>query len=340
MTQLTNRADSITLVKMFKHIQIPASFSLIEKGKVFLLLKEEYKNLLLAQGIDDLKTFLEKNRRTAHYLKGRIPHPSIPFENGKRLVLRQYSHGGLFRAITGSLYFVGARSFRELALTEEIRSCGIPTILSVGAIHHRLFFPFYRAYFISLEVPRAMDLIRYFGGINAHPSREEISSKRKTIRSTGLLIRQFHQAGFFHRDLQLKNILVAGDQVLLIDFDRSYRKSILSANVRMKNLLRLNRSVEKWRRLGLSITRTDRWRFFLAYAGDDKKIKERMRKTLRTYSLRSLFYRFSWTLEKILGSRGRGVEGIGETNGSKAVDSARCQEAITRKKLSLSPKSS
>ena len=28
--------------------------------------------------------------------------------------------------------------------------------------------------------------------------------KRKTIRSAGLLIRQFHQAGFFHGDLQLK----------------------------------------------------------------------------------------------------------------------------------------
>ena len=133
-----------------------------------------------------------------------------------------------------------------------------------------------------------MDLIQYFNGIEAHPSRENISSKRKTIRSAGLLIRQFHQAGFFHGDLQLKNILVAGDQLLLIDFDRSYRKPTLSVKERMKNLLRLNRSVEKWRRFGLPITQTDRWRFFLAYAGDDRKIREAMEKTLRTYSLRFL----------------------------------------------------
>jgi predicted Ser/Thr protein kinase len=292
---------------MHKHIQIPASFSLIEKGKVFLLLKDEYKNLLLAQGIDDLKTFLEKNRHAAHYLKGRTPHPSIPFEKGKRVVLRQYSHGGLLRAITGNLYFFGARSFRELALTEEIRSCGIPTIPSIGAIHYCIFFPFYQAYFLSVEVPHAMDLIQYFNGINTHPSREDIFSKRKTIRSVGLLVRQFHQAGFFHGDLQLKNILVAGDQLLLIDFDRSYRKSTLSAIERMKNLLRLNRSVEKWRRFGLSITRTDRWRFFLAYAGDDKTIKEIIGKTLRTYSLRFLFYRLGWAIEKIVGSSVGGV---------------------------------
>ena len=125
--------------KMFKNIQIPPSFSLIQKGKVSLLLKEEYKTLLLEQGIDDLKTFLKKSRQTSHYLKGRTPHPSIPLEDGKRMVLRQYSHGGLLRAITGNLYFFGARSFRELALTEEIRSYGIPTISSIGTIHRSKF---------------------------------------------------------------------------------------------------------------------------------------------------------------------------------------------------------
>jgi hypothetical protein len=145
-----------------------------------------------------------------------------------------------------------------------------------------------------------MDLIQYFNGMEAPPSRENISSKRKTIRSAGLLIREFHQAGFFHGDLQLKNILVAGDLLFLIDFDRSYRKSILSARERMQNLLRLNRSAEKWRCLGLPITRTDRWRFFLAYAGDDKKIRETMGKTLRSYSLRFLFHRIGWAVEKIL----------------------------------------
>jgi hypothetical protein len=145
---------------MFKKFQIPTTFSLVEKGSVFLLLKEDYKNPLLAQGIDDLDTFLKKSIQTATYLKGRTLHPSIPFGNGTRMVLRQYSHGGLLRAITGNLYFFGKRSFQELALTEEIRSCGIPTIPTIGAIHHWIFFPLYHAYFLTLEVPRAMDLIQ------------------------------------------------------------------------------------------------------------------------------------------------------------------------------------
>jgi serine/threonine protein kinase len=283
---------------MFKNIRILPSFSLIKRGRVFILLKEEYKDVLLKQGIDDLKTFLKKSSQFSYYLKGRTLHPSIPLEDGKNMVLRQYSHGGLLRAITGNLYLFGARSFRELVITEEIRSCGIPTISPIGAIHHRILSPFYQAYFLSLEVPNAIDLIQYFQKMGALPTRENLSSKRKTLRSAGLLIRQLHHAGFFHGDLQLKNILIAGDQLLLIDFDRSYRKSILSARERMKNLLRLNRSVEKWRRHGLPITRTDRWRFFLAYAGDDRTIRTVMQKVLQTYSLRSLFYRLGWAIER------------------------------------------
>lgn len=287
---------------MPKTIQAPHSFTLIEKGNVSLILKDEYKNLLLKQGIEEIETFFKKPRQISHTFKGRIPHPSIPLEDEKRVVFRQYSHGGLLRPITGSFYLFGSRSFRELVLTEKIRSCGIPTISSIGAIHHRIFPPVYRAYFLSLEVPHAKDLTQYFHDMGPKPSQENLLQKRKIVRSVGDLIRQFHQAGFFHGDLQMKNILVAGDQILLIDFDRSYQKSVLSIQERVRNLLRLNRSAEKWKRLGLPITRTDRWRFLLAYAGNDRKIPMAMKRALRTYSIRLLFYRFAWAVEKIVRS--------------------------------------
>lgn len=218
------------------------------------------------------------------------------------MVLRRYSHGGLLRPITGSLYCFGARSFRELAITEEIRSCGIPTIEPIGAIHQVTGFPpFYQAYLLTLEVPEALNAIEYLEKIGKNPNRETLCHKRKTIGRCGLLLRQFHQSGFFHRDLQLKNILFVEDRILIIDFDRSYRKSILSTRERMKNLLRLNRSSEKWKRLGSPITRTDRWRFFLAYAGKDQEIRKAMERALHIYSFRSLFYRFGWAVEKIVG---------------------------------------
>src|SRR4030042_429897 len=286
---------------MFKKIPIPHFYSLIKKNKALFLLKDGYKNFLLQQGIEDLETFLKKNLPNTTYLHGRTLHPSIPISDGKRMILRQYFHGGLLRTFTQNVFLLSSRAFKELILTEEIRSCGIPTVEPIGAIHQVTRLPpFYRAYLLTLEVPGALNLIQYFKEIGSKPHREKLSHKRKMIRSAGLLLRQFHQSGFFHRDLQLKNILVAGDRIRIIDFDRSSRTLILTPGKRIKNLLRLNRSVEKWRKCGCPITRTDRWRFFLAYAGEDKEIERAMQRVLRTYSLRLLFYRLGWKLEKIV----------------------------------------
>jgi len=293
---------------MFTNIAVPPSFSFIEKNKVFLLLRKEYKDLLLQQGIEDLKTFITTHRQNARYLTGRTSHPSIPIDHEKRMIVRQYSHGGIFRAITRDIYLFGSRSFRELALTEEIRSLGIPTIEPIGAIHRSILHFLYQPYFLSLEVPHAKDLIQYFQEVDPRPVGEELLLKRKTIRSAGILLRKFHQAGFFHGDLQLKNILVTGDQLLLIDFDRSYRRKVLSIRERIKNLLRLNRSVEKWKRHRLPITRADRLRFFLAYAADDVKIREAMERRLKTFSIRFLLYRCGWAIERVLGAQGPRVQ--------------------------------
>jgi 3-deoxy-D-manno-octulosonic acid kinase len=285
---------------MFKNMDIPRSYFAIKKDKTFLVLKEDYRDDLLQRGIEDVEAFLQTHRETSKYLLGRTPHPSIPLKDEKRMVIRQYSHGGLFRIFTRDLYLFGARSIRELALTEEILSCGVPTIQPIGAIHRSVFLLFYKAYLLSLEIPGAKDLIQYFQEIGPHPSRERLLHKRKTIRSAGLLVHQFHEAGFFHGDLQLKNMLVSGEQLFLIDFDRSFQKDVLSADEKKKNLLRLNRSVEKWKRLGLPITRTDRLRFFRAYAERDEEMRKTMTKALRAYSLRHFFYRWSWVLERVL----------------------------------------
>ena len=287
---------------MFKKIPIPVSYSLIQRGKTYLLLHNDYKESLLQQGIEEVKTFLKRSFHETHYHEGRTLHPSIPLEDGKRMVLRQYSHGRLLRALTGNLYLIGSRSFRELTITEEIRSCGIPTIQPIGAIHQTVYYFIYRAYFLSLEIPHAKNLIQYFQEKGPHLSRENLLHKRKTIRSAGALLRQFHQAGFYHNDLQLKNILADEDRVLLIDFDRSFRKEALSVRDRTKNLLRLNRSVEKWKPSGLSITRTDRWRFLLAYAGGDQEILKAIRKALRTHSMGLFFHRIGWAIEDIVRS--------------------------------------
>ena len=283
---------------MSPFISLPPSFSLIQKGDVSLLVRDERKDFLLGEGIEDIEGFLHKKKSVSRYLTGRTPHPCVPIKDGEWMVVRRYSHGGLLRGITRDLYLFGSRSFREAALTEEIRTSGIPTVHLVGAIHRRVFPFFYKSYLLSLEIPSARDLAQYFQKLGPRPSGEPLLAKRKVIRSAGLLLRQFHRSGFFHADLQLKNFLVSGDNLFLIDFDRSYRKEKLSNSEVVKNLLRLNRSAEKGNRRGLAITRSDRLRFLRGYAGDDKTIREEVKRALRYNSLRSLFHRMIWSVER------------------------------------------
>ena len=286
---------------MQKPIPVPLSYSLIHKERFSILLKEGYKDFLLPQGIDDFEDYLKRHGRPSAHLMGRTPHLSASLRDGEKMVIRRYSHGGLFRVLTGSLYLFGSRAFQELALTEEIRSSGIPTVQPIGAVRQAIFPFFYRAYLLSVEIPHARDLTSYFQGISSHPSAETLLEKRNMIQRVGRLVQQFHQAGFYHGDLQLKNILIAGESPFLIDFDRSYRKKVLTPGDRIDNLLRLNRSVEKWRRAGLAVTRTDRWRFFLAYSGGDQGLRKTLKDALRTYTIRFFLHRWIWTLQKVFG---------------------------------------
>lgn len=316
---------------MLKRISIPSSFSLIRKGKTYLLLHNDFKERLLNQGIGGPETFLKIHLLTATFLNGRTPHPSIPIPGGMKMVLRKYSHGGLLRFLTRDLFLLGERSFKELSLTEEVRSSGIPTVQPIGAIHQIIFWPFYRAYLLTLEIPHAKNLIQYFQENGANPSCENLRHKRKTIRAAGLLLRQFHQKGFYHRDLQLKNLLVDGSQILIIDFDRSYRKKDLSVSKKVKNLLRLNRSVEKWKRFGLPITRTDRRRFMLAYAGEDWRILKAIKKALRTYFMRLFFHRMGWAIQEIV--RSPEINHPNRITNSELKTSSRILEGVEREGL-------
>ena len=61
----------------------------------------------------------------------------------------------------------------------------------------------------------------------------------------GECIRQMHDRGVCHADLQLKNILVADAGIFLLDFDRAQVHDNISPLARARNLLRLRRSFEK-----------------------------------------------------------------------------------------------
>jgi hypothetical protein len=153
---------------------------------------------------------------------GRETLRSVTLKNGENALIRAYRHGGVFRWITGKKFFSWPpRPFRELAITEELRRRGVPTVEVYGAGVESIIGPFYRGWLITRELKDSYDLW------------------------TAL-----HREGVYHSDLNLKNILVkaepAGVKGYIIDFDKAVLfVGGLPDPLAKKNLRRLLRSVSK-----------------------------------------------------------------------------------------------
>jgi len=99
------------------------------------------------------------------------------------------------------------------------------------------------------------------GGRNPRP-RESGKEGRDLARSVGRLVRAFHGAGFFHRDLYLCHILLEEGRLVFIDLQRLEDGYLFKGRGQVKDLAALLYSSSD-----LPITETDRLRFLAAYLG-------------------------------------------------------------------------
>ncbi|QWT22313.1 3-deoxy-D-manno-octulosonic acid kinase [Bacillus sp. NP157] len=153
-------------------------------------------------------------------------------------VLRHYRRGGMVAALFGDRYlFTGnarTRSTREFLLLAELARRGLPVPPPLAARHVREGLR-YRADLITLRIPDARTLAECVadGGFN------EALAQR-----VGTLVARFHREGVRHADLNAHNILVNGDGLYMIDFDRG-RLRRPRIGWRRGNLARLKRSLVK-----------------------------------------------------------------------------------------------
>jgi tRNA A-37 threonylcarbamoyl transferase component Bud32 len=217
------------------------------------------------------------------------------------VAVKQYRHGGLLRRLTGDLFFFGSRPFQELAVTEKVRAAGVPTWDILAAIMERGWGGWYRGYLITTYLAAATDLISY---LDQEPRGEK---RRRVIGKTGEAVKKMHQAGIYHADLHLKNFLVedGGRKVYLIDFDKSTAFTHLGPSQRIKNLMRLDRSAEKLKRLGLSLTEKDKSTFCRAYTAGDIEIRPYLKAYQERYRWYQMRYRCGWWIARVFYPRHR-----------------------------------
>lgn len=88
---------------------------------------------------------------------------------------------------------------------------------------------------------RALDAITLQEWLTNKPSE----ARTGMLRQCGAQIRAMHDAGIYHADLQIRNILITSEGPVIIDFDNARKVKQIAAWNRSRNLLRLRRSFTK-----------------------------------------------------------------------------------------------
>jgi hypothetical protein len=295
-------------------IDVPKHFSVTQKGSDTFLLKERYKYPILRQIVMEFSAEVREGK-SAFYGRGACLAIPVSDLRDRRLIIRHYSHGGLWGKLAGDILWGHNRPLNELVNTEKALKQGVDTAEVVALRFKNFFGPLCRADIFTMEIADAEDLIAFLTG---HTAEEVLPQKKLLIGHIAKAVRKMHDTGIYHADLHLKNILVKLTdipKVYIIDLDKSEFNTNgadrgLPTGQRMDNILRLDRSVEKfnrWRPDLKLIAKTDRLRFLREYTtasianeGPDT-FKNDWKDLARRYTNRYAAHRLWWGLLRTVG---------------------------------------
>ncbi|MDN3514195.1 MAG: hypothetical protein NG747_07330 [Candidatus Brocadia sp.] len=292
---------------MLHKSKIPLAFSMVKKGDTTILVKDRYKEIILPM-VFDTGSLHDRNKDNPNVKFGRGTYLSIPStKNGtERFIIRNYRHGGLLGRLFGGVFYNENRPLNEIHINEVAIERGVPSAEAIAVTRRKLWGLFYKADFISKEISGAVDTTQF---LKESPLNFIQKSKKSIIYSLVRLIRNMHDAGIFHADLHLKNILLKRNSngefdAYIIDLDKSVILNKLNIDLRIKNLLRLDRSIEKLRwlsgvattsqkKIGL-ISRADRIRFFKSYMLYGNPLDKNWKMYVRQYRSQHAMHKLWW----------------------------------------------
>ena len=291
-----------------KNVELPAYFSTLTRGEITLYIKKEYEQRLSAHDIDMLFNLHKDSDKLKVSYHGRTPCKTLIMESlgNVSFVVRDYCHGGLFGKILRDIFWNSLRPLRELSICEAAGKSGIKTSEVIAIVKNRILGPVYKCRLVSKEITGAIDLMELL--LNAEKNKL-VARKRQIINKTAKAVKEMHGAGIYHADLHLKNILIqsaAGKvDVYIIDLDKSRQYEKISLHQRMRNIMRLDRSVEKMIRNNrvtfdetypFPISGTDKLRFLKEYIKTDNKSEKPLRYYLQSYNTSHNLHRLWWSV--------------------------------------------
>lgn len=240
----------------------------LEDSGVMAMLRDDLVQRLLPEGRRRLPWLIRdllSSAREAVFFRGRGVVVALRIPGGpERMVIRHFSHGGALRHLTRDLFWQWPpRPFRELLLSEKIRLAGVPTPEVLGAIVRRIGPLLYKGDIITREIAGTRTMADFF-----KEQTDPLLRRRGLLEIADAVVR-LHRAGVAHPDLNARNILLSGDEILsahLVDLDGARQHPVLGMDRAKESLLRLARSLDKE---GVPLTERERLRFLRAYLGED-----------------------------------------------------------------------
>lgn len=220
------------------------------------------------QGIRDLVYLPEilralPGKRSRHAARETVWRWQPSWLGGRRLVVRQYVHGGLLRSLRGVTFLSRRPMLNELRVNQEALQGGVPTCRPIAVRIEHTFGPLLRAHYITEEIPEAVNLLDFCE--MESPAAVRIGLAHAVA---GALV-ALHQADIRHGDLNLKNILVRSQNERMEAFVIDFKKARIQANITpdeaLAALARLDRSIVKWPASRRAISVSDRLRTLRDY---------------------------------------------------------------------------
>ena len=211
-------------------------------------------------GVPDSERNVIKHGRVAHF-------SYLPSGAPGRVFVRRAMRGGVLGALLGGLYLDPNRPTQEIRAAIAALRSGVHVPEPLAVRRTRINGGFYRFTLVSREIPEAADLLTLAPKLS-QPER------RRLLDRVADEMRRLHEAGIYHADLTLKNILASGPSVYIVDLDKAYLKGRRLPAFDVMNLSRLNRSFEKLLGRKGCVTRSEKLRFLRRYLAGSRSVKD------------------------------------------------------------------
>ena len=225
--------------------------------------------------------------------------------SGGAYLVRRFSHGGLLRWLSGARFSDPRRPFEELSLSSALAGAGVRTPHVIAARAQRVGI-WWELALVTERVEGTTDLGRWLA--ETRRGARTRAGLDRVLRAAGALVRELHEVGFWHADLQPNNILVEEPlryeqepALWVVDLDRSIYGAPLAPADRLANLARLVRFVERREReRGACLTRADRMRFLRGYE-PNRGLRKELWASLSSKAQEAGGHGLGWKLERAFG---------------------------------------